>query len=431
MADEKLKREFERFDIDQDGRISVSEIVKLMKLLGNRINEEDAKEMLAKLDDNEDGTIDEKEFVAFMKNHANENEIRTAFELFDKDRSGVISAAELCHVLTEFNHHLTDEEVDEMMRVADTDGDGKINFQEFSALMQKIGQSGGGGTISQVHRSTGVSECWSAVNHIAIVVSDVGRSCAFYGGTLGMQQIMRPDFDRHGAWFTLGNVDLHLIKGRPCVHPDDDLIVGHIALNVGGEADMKRLMKRLDTLNVAYRENISVPNPDSDLGRVKQAFVRDPDGYYIEFCSCQGLEQYLQQQMAVNSSLWDVPRVSVAISARNLVRDWAGLAKSGVSVDKEKLDNLLARQKIYGDITQSASPLQLEEMLKMFNNDIPAVIASLKDITKKCGGQVYLPPAFFERDQSFVQPPGFKISSSGQTMAPPVRKNSSLGGKAL
>ena len=25
---------------------------------------------------------------------------------------------------------------------------------------------------------------------------------------------MRPDFDREGAWFTLGNIDLHLIQGK-------------------------------------------------------------------------------------------------------------------------------------------------------------------------------------------------------------------------
>ena len=86
------------------------------------------------------------------------------------------------------------------------------------------------------------------VDHIAIVVSDVSRSSAFYGGKLGMVQVMvrnieniehcdqeksmtwsyhavycsfffcpkmlRPDFDRFGAWFTMGNINLHLINGN-------------------------------------------------------------------------------------------------------------------------------------------------------------------------------------------------------------------------
>ena len=47
-----------------------------------------------------------------------------------------------------------------------------------------------------------------------------------------------PDFhDRHGAWLTFGNVDLHLIKGRPAVHADDDLIVSHIAIVVSVKQD--------------------------------------------------------------------------------------------------------------------------------------------------------------------------------------------------
>jgi hypothetical protein len=43
---------------------------------------------------------------------------------------------------------------------------------------------------------------------------------------LGLQQIRRPNFDRHGAWLTMGNVELHLIKGVPTVYegemPTDD-----------------------------------------------------------------------------------------------------------------------------------------------------------------------------------------------------------------
>ncbi len=34
------------------------------------------------------------------------------------------------------------------------------------------------------------------VNHIAIVVRDVGRSLQFYSGVLGLEQLRRPDFYR-------------------------------------------------------------------------------------------------------------------------------------------------------------------------------------------------------------------------------------------
>ena len=76
----------------------------------------------------------------------------------------------------------------------------------------------------------GLGNLITKANHIALTVSDVGRSLWFYSDVLGLQQIRRPNFDRHGAWLTMGNVELHLILGRPVVPPGTDLIVGHISL---------------------------------------------------------------------------------------------------------------------------------------------------------------------------------------------------------
>ncbi len=42
----------------------------------------------------------------------------------------------------------------------------------------------------------GVSDLWTNVNHVAIVVSDIGKSLAFYADVIGMKQVLRPDFDR-------------------------------------------------------------------------------------------------------------------------------------------------------------------------------------------------------------------------------------------
>ena len=49
----------------------------------------------------------------------------------------------------------------------------------------------------------GVSSLWTSVNHIALVVSNVGRSLTFYSNIVGMKQVMRPNFDRY-AIFELG-----------------------------------------------------------------------------------------------------------------------------------------------------------------------------------------------------------------------------------
>ena len=127
------------------------------------------------------------------------------------------------------------------------------------------------------------------VNHIAIIVEDVGRSCAFYTDVLGLQQIKRPNFDRHGAWLTAGNVELHLIKGEPLVHSGENLIVSHLALDV---SDPQEAFRRLKAMKIPFEINVSVPKgegkAESEGGAsdntLTQAFIRDPDGYYIECC---------------------------------------------------------------------------------------------------------------------------------------------------
>jgi hypothetical protein len=43
----------------------------------------------------------------------------------------------------------------------------------------------------------GIGDLIVKANHVAIIVSDVGRSLHFYVDVLGLQQIRRPNFDRH------------------------------------------------------------------------------------------------------------------------------------------------------------------------------------------------------------------------------------------
>jgi catechol 2,3-dioxygenase-like lactoylglutathione lyase family enzyme len=92
----------------------------------------------------------------------------------------------------------------------------------------------------------GIGRGVSMANHIAITVSDVGASANFYSHVLGLQQIERPNFDRHGAWFTLGNIEMHLIKGMPRVADGDDLIVSHIALE---SEDVDGIIQRLRAMS--------------------------------------------------------------------------------------------------------------------------------------------------------------------------------------
>ena len=111
------------------------------------------------------------------------------------------------------------------------------------------------------------------LNHVAIVVSDVERSCAFYRDVLQLTSLPRPAFDFPGAWFRLGtNQELHLIGGR-----GEPVVAGprgnHFALQV---QDLAAWEQHLKDVNASFQPKKQRPDG------AWQIFLRDPDGHYIE-----------------------------------------------------------------------------------------------------------------------------------------------------
>jgi lactoylglutathione lyase len=111
------------------------------------------------------------------------------------------------------------------------------------------------------------------LNHVAIHVADVERSCAFYRDVLRLEPLPRPTFDFPGAWFRLGvNQELHLI-GRnitlvPPVNGNN-----HFALRV---EDLTAWEKHLQQAGAIFRPVIQRPDG------ARQLFLSDPDGHFIE-----------------------------------------------------------------------------------------------------------------------------------------------------
>lgn len=87
-------------------------------------------------------------------------------------------------------------------------------------------------------------------------------------------------------------------------------------------------------------------------------------------------------------------------------------------MDPVKLGNLVQRRKVYGDITQNTRDTnELETLLKRYKNDVPRVIRHLEERVWRKGTHTYIPPAFYDRDGTFYQPPSFemKLSSLANT----------------
>jgi len=115
----------------------------------------------------------------------------------------------------------------------------------------------------------------SRLHHVSFTVSDIDAARRFYGEVLGFSEIERPDFGFPGAWFEIGDVQVHLIvppEGAPVDRPPPSLspVAGHAAFQID---DYEAVRDELRDRGVEVLE--TAPS-------VGQLFVRDPDGNVIE-----------------------------------------------------------------------------------------------------------------------------------------------------
>ena len=115
------------------------------------------------------------------------------------------------------------------------------------------------------------------LHHAALCVTDLERAKRFYGEVLGLEELERPPFDFPGAWYSLGDRQLHLIvhtspltlRGTTQVDSRD----GHLALRV---ADYDATLEHLHANGIEVLERRTNVTPWSQL------YVTDPDGNVIE-----------------------------------------------------------------------------------------------------------------------------------------------------
>lgn len=118
------------------------------------------------------------------------------------------------------------------------------------------------------------------LNHVALHVVDVDRSCEFYERVLRLPRMPRPAFKFPGAWFRLGaSQELHLIGERamPVVSNDRGT---HFALRID---DMDAWEAHLNSIGAPYLPRRTRPDG------AWQIYLTDPDGHVIELCDTRNV----------------------------------------------------------------------------------------------------------------------------------------------
>jgi lactoylglutathione lyase len=126
---------------------------------------------------------------------------------------------------------------------------------------------------------SGFSQAKARLNHTAIYVMDLKSSVAFYQNIVGLDTIPEPFRDGKHAWFKTGpGTSLHIIEGADA--KKEYYRSQHTCFSV---ASVDNFILLLKVLKISWEDKdgkkmaIST-RPD----RVKQIWLQDPDGYWVE-----------------------------------------------------------------------------------------------------------------------------------------------------
>ena len=125
----ELKRMFQLFDRNGDGRITKKELNDSLENLAIFIPDKELIQMIEKIDINGDGCVDIDEFgelyQSIMDERDEEEDMKEAFNVFDQNGDGFITV----------------EDCKKMIMKVDVDGDGMVNYKEFKQMMKGGGFS--------------------------------------------------------------------------------------------------------------------------------------------------------------------------------------------------------------------------------------------------------------------------------------------------
>jgi len=139
---ENLKKAFDFFDADGNGKIDKGELEAVLKQANIAYTPAQLDTFMSRIDLDGNGAIDYDEFCTMMNEiilvtRAKLDKIKALFDSIDDDGNGKIDELELQKALSDITGDKVDlEETRTVIRAVDRDGDGHINFQEFVVMVE-------------------------------------------------------------------------------------------------------------------------------------------------------------------------------------------------------------------------------------------------------------------------------------------------------
>ncbi|XVF67589.1 hypothetical protein PTKIN_Ptkin10aG0133200 [Pterospermum kingtungense] len=136
---DELRKVFDKFDSNKDGKISQMEYKAMLRALGQGNMTRDVPKIFRVADFDGDGFINFKDFAEVHKRSGGvvTMDIQNAFRTFDLNCDGKISAEEVMEMLRRLGERCSLEKCMKMVRAVDTDGDGAVDMDEFMTMMTR------------------------------------------------------------------------------------------------------------------------------------------------------------------------------------------------------------------------------------------------------------------------------------------------------
>jgi catechol 2,3-dioxygenase-like lactoylglutathione lyase family enzyme len=123
------------------------------------------------------------------------------------------------------------------------------------------------------------------LHHVSLPVTDVGRARRFYADVLGLVELPRPPFSFAGAWFAVGDRQLHLVVCDDATLRTGKSVDGrdiHFAIRVASYGDAVAHFRALGYAPDADDEMRRTREQPHGAAGFPQVFVLDPDRNVIE-----------------------------------------------------------------------------------------------------------------------------------------------------